>query len=140
MPTNETEAHGDQHESGGEVRVRHVQAEERGDRDEHDRRTHDPVADREDPRTQQVRGARQRCHERVLDGPFPSLPRDGLDQQLEDDPEVGPHDRSDQQDRGQLVDVDLAAGRLDALGDEDDRERVRGRPEEERDLPPRVAA
>ena len=39
----------------------------------------------------------------------------------------------------ELVDVDLPAGGLDALGDEDDRERVRGRPDEERELPPRVA-
>ena len=38
------------------------------------------------------------------------------------------------------VDVDVAAGRLDALADEDDRERVRDRPDEERDVPPDVAA
>ena len=38
------------------------------------------------------------------------------------------------------VDVDLAAGRLDALGDEHDRERVRDRPDEERDLPPGSSA
>ena len=34
---------------------------------------------------------------------------------------------------------DLAAHRRDALGDEDDRERVRDRPDEERDVPPDVA-
>src|SRR5207247_5811304 len=41
--------------------------------------------------------------------------------------------------RSQAVDVDRAALCDDALRDEDDRERVRGRPEEERDLPPGVA-
>src|SRR6185312_6787226 len=56
-----------------------------------------------------------------------------------DDPEVGPDDRPDEQDRGHLVDVDLAAAGLDALGDEDDRERVRDRPDEEGDVPPDVA-
>src|SRR6202008_3563048 len=46
---------------------------------------------------------------------------------------------TDQQDRGHLLDVDRAADRRDALGDEDDRQRVRDRPEEERDVPPDVA-
>ena len=44
-----------------------------------------------------------------------------------------------EQDRRHAVDVDLPAGRLDALGDEDDRQRVRDRPDEERDVPPDVA-
>src|SRR5207237_4006933 len=64
---------------------------------------------------------------------------DRLDQQLEDDAEVRPDDCPDQQDRRQPVDVDAAALGDDALRDEDDRQRVRRRPEEERDLPPRVA-
>ena len=38
------------------------------------------------------------------------------------------------------LDVDRAAGRLDPLRDEDDRERVRDRPDEERQIPPDVAA
>src|SRR5262249_34553617 len=41
--------------------------------------------------------------------------------------------------RGRAVDVDLTAGRLDPFGDEHDRERVRERPDEERELPPEVA-
>src|SRR5262249_23979108 len=48
-----------------------------------------------------------------------------------------PDHAADQQLRRELV---LQRGRrVDALGDEDDRERVRARPEEERDLPPHVA-
>src|SRR5439155_25842475 len=58
---------------------------------------------------------------------------------FEDDPEIRPDHGADQQDRREAVDVDLASLRDDALRDEDDRQRVRGRPEEERDLPPRVA-
>src|SRR5205814_56064 len=54
-------------------------------------------------------------------------------------PEVGPDHGADEQDRRHAVDVDVAALGLDALGDEDDRERVRDRPEEERDVPPDVA-
>src|SRR5581483_329527 len=60
-------------------------------------------------------------------------------QDLEDDPEVGPDDGADQELRRQPVDVDLPAGRLDALADEDDRQRVRDRPDEEGELPPGVA-
>src|SRR3954454_9119267 len=86
-----------------------------------------------------MHGACQRSHERVLDRPLPPLPRDRLDQELEHDAEVGPHHRADQQDRRQTVDVDLAAFGDDALGDEDDRQRVGRGPEEERDLPPCVA-
>src|SRR5207248_9109784 len=40
--------------------------------------------------------------------------------------------------RGAL-NVGLAPGSLDARGDEDDRQRVRQRPDEQRQLPPRVA-
>src|SRR5262249_59642454 len=60
-------------------------------------------------------------------------------QHLEDDPEVRPDHGPDQEHRRQPVDVDPGTGCLDALGDEHDRERVRDRPEEERQLPPRVA-
>src|SRR6185437_10802783 len=71
--------------------------------------------------------------------PLPALPGHGLGGDLEDDPEVGPDHGADEQDRRDPVDVDRPARRRDALGDEDDRERVRDRPEEERDVPPDVA-
>jgi len=112
--------------------------EERDDREEHDR-ADDAVDDREQAHPEQVDRARQRRHERVLDRSLPALPGDRLREDLEDDPEIGPDDGSDEQDRRHLIDVDLAAGGLDALGDEDDRERVRDRPDEERDVPPDVA-
>ena len=83
--------------------------------------------------------AGKRRHERVLDRAFPAFPRDGLGQDLEDDAEVRPDDGADQQRRRRAIDVELAAGGVDALGDEDDRERVRERPDEERELPPDVA-
>ena len=99
----------------------------------------DAVDDRERAHPEEVDGPRERRHERVLDRPLPALPGDGLGEDLEDDPEVGPDDGADEQGRRHLVDVDLPAGRLDALRDEDDRQRVRDRPEEERDVPPDVA-
>src|SRR6202007_2396581 len=76
-------------------------------------------------------------HERVLDGAFPALPRDRLRHELEDDPEERPDDRSDEQDRGELV----LLGRRQVLDarDEHDRERVRDRPDHERDVPEDVS-
>ena len=117
----------------------HVDADEGDDGHEEDRRPDDPVEDGEDAHPEQVHGPRDRGHERVLDRPLPALPGDGLREDLEDDPEVGPDHGADQQDRGDLLDVDVAAGRRDALRDEDDRERVRDRPDKERDVPPDVA-
>ena len=99
----------------------------------------EPVEDREDALAGEVHRPRERRHERVLDRPLPALPGDRLHEELEDDPEVGPDDGADQQRRHRRVDVERAAGRLDALRDEDDRERVRDRPDEERDVPPDVA-
>ena len=136
---NETEATSEQDERGREVRVGQVQPEEERDDAEQQDRPHDPVDDREQAHPEQVHRARERRHERVLDRPLPALPGDGLGEDLEDDPEVGPDHGADEQDRRHLVDVDLPAGGLDALGDEDDRERVRDRPDEERDVPPDVA-
>ena len=129
----------EQHERGAEVRVRHVQAEERGDDAEEQRRSDDAVGDREQAHPDQVHRPRERGHEGVLDRPLPALPGNRLGEDLEDDPEVGPDHGPDQQDRRQLADVDLAARRLDPAGDEHDRERVGCRPEEERKLPPGVA-
>ena len=50
---------------------------------------------------------RERRHERVLDRPLPALPGHRLGEELEDDPEVRPDDRADQQRRRGPVDVDL---------------------------------
>jgi hypothetical protein len=74
----------------------------------------------------------ERGHEGVLDRPFPALPGHRLGHELEDDPEVRPDHRADEQERGGPGDVDAAAGRLHAVGDEDDRQRVGDRPDEER--------
>src|SRR5437773_1281758 len=81
----------------------------------------------------------QRCHEGVLDRYFPALPRDRLRHELEDEPEEGPDDSTDEEGGRRTVDVDLAAGGLDPLRDEDDRQGVGERPDEERELPPAVA-
>src|SRR5207253_6887910 len=78
-------------------------------------------------------------HERVLDRALPALPGNGLDQDFEEDAEVGPDDCADQQRGSRTVDVELAARSVDPLSDEDDRQRVRQRPDEERELPPDVA-
>ena len=102
-----------------------------------ERRADEPVGDREQAHPDQVHRPRERRHERVLDRPLPALPRDRLGEDLEDDPEVGPDHGADQQHRGQPV---LLGGReARGLRDEDDRERVRDRPDEERELPHRVA-
>ena len=139
IPMNEIEAISQHDERRDEVRVRQLEVEEERDDGEEQDRADDPVDDREQAHPEQVHRPRERRHERVLDRPLPALPGDRLGEDLEDDPEVGPDDGADQQDRGHPVDVDLAARRLDPLGDEDDRERVRDRPEEERDVPPDVA-
>src|SRR5581483_488762 len=81
----------------------------------------------------------ERRHERVLDRPLPPLPGDCLGEDLEDDPEVRPDDGADQEHGRQAVDVHRRTARAEALRDEDDRERVRDRPDEERELPPDVA-
>ena len=116
------------------------QVEEQRDDAEQQNGADDAVDDREHAHAEQVHRPRERRHERVLDRPLPALPGDGLGQDLEDDPEVGPDDGAD---RAAIVVTSLtsicAAGRLDALRDEDDRQRVRDRPEEERDVPPDVA-
>src|SRR5207253_7854909 len=57
----------------------------------------------------------------------------------EDDAEVRPDHGADQQCRRRAVDVELPAGGVDALCDEHDRQRVRERPDKERELPPGVA-
>src|SRR5947209_20168591 len=86
-----------------------------------------------------MEGTREWRHERVLDCSLPALPRDSLGEGLEDDPEVGPDHRADQQRRGRAFDVEMAAGCLPSLGDEHDRQGVGHRPEEECELPPAVA-
>jgi hypothetical protein len=119
--------------------VAEVEVEEHRHDAEQEDRADDAVDDRERAHAEQVNRARERRHERVLDRPFPALPRNGLGEDLEDDPEVGPDHGADEQDRGHLVDVDLPAAGLDALGDEDDRQGVRDGPDEEGDVPPDVA-
>ena len=116
-----------------------VETEEQGHDPEQQDRPDDPVDDREQAHPEQVDGSRERGHERVLDRPFPALPGDGLGEDLEDHAEVGPDDSADEQCRRQALDVDAAARGLHALADEDDRERVGDRPDEERDVPPDVA-
>ena len=129
----------EQQQRRAEVRVREAQAEEeRDDREQRAVRS-DAVEHGERAHAEQVHGARERGHERVLDRPLPALPGDGLREDLEHDPEVGPDDRADQQDRRLALDVERAAAGLDAVGDEDDRQRVGDRPDEERELPPAVA-
>src|SRR4029079_17073932 len=127
------------HERRREVRVLELQAEEQRDDDEQQDRADEPVAHREDARTADVHGAGERRHERVLDRALPPLPGDRLREELEDDPEVRPDDRPDQERGRRAVDVDRAAGGLDPLRDEDDRERVGDRPDEEREVPVDVA-
>ena len=66
------------------------------------------VEHRERAHAEQVHRARERRHERVLDRALPALPRDGLGEDLEDDPEVGPDHGADQQDRRLALDVERA--------------------------------
>src|SRR5262249_12181751 len=63
--------------------------------------------------------------------------RDGLGDDLEDDPEVCPDDAADQELRRERVLLGLRD--VDAARDEDDRQRVGDRPEQERDVPEQVA-
>ena len=136
---NEIEATTSTMSAAAKLALRELEVEEqRDDREQHDR-PDDAVDDREEAHPEQMDRARERRHERVLDCPLPALPGDRLSEDLEDDPEVGPDDGAHEQDRRHLVDVDLPAAGLDALGDEHDRERVRDRPDEERDVPPDVA-
>src|SRR5258707_2651416 len=58
--------------------------------------------------------ARDRRHERVLDRPFPPLPRDRLRHELEDDSEECPDDRADEQLRRELVLRDRKSTRLNS--------------------------
>ena len=134
-PTNENDATASSTSAVAKSASVEVQAEEQRDDHEQERRAQHPVEHREQTHPAEVHGPRQRRHERVLDRPLPALPGDGLGQDLEDDPEVGPDHRADQQ-RGRLaLDVEMAAGGLDALGDEHDRQRVGDRPDEEARAP-----
>ena len=96
---NDSDADREQRERREVVRVRRVDADERGDREEEDRRPDQPVEHRERALPDQVGEPRQRRHERVLDRPFPALPRDDLRHELEDDPEERPDRRADEQRR-----------------------------------------
>src|SRR5438067_13872635 len=117
--------------------MRGVDADERRDGEEEDHRANQPVEHREGALSEQVDETRQRRHERVLDRPLPALPRDRLGHELEDDPEEGPDRRADEQSRRQPV---LAGGgQVLRTRDEDDRERVRDRPDHEREIPEEVA-
>ena len=138
-PTNDTDATASSTSAARKSASREGEAEEQRHDREQRRGAHEPVEDAERPHPEQVHRPRQRGHERVLDGPLPALPRDGLGEDLEDDPQVGPDHRADEQARRLALDVELAAGRLDALGDEDDRQRVGDGPREERELPEAVA-
>ena len=101
------------------------------------RRAHEAVEHRVDAHADQVHRPRDRRHERVLDRPFPALPRDRLGDDLEDDPEERPDHAADEQLRRELV---LRGRReVDAARDEHDRERVGDRPEQEREVPEEVA-
>src|SRR5260370_534988 len=67
----------------------------------------------------------------------PALPRDRVRDELEDDPEEGPDDRADEQARRESV---LPRRReMHRARDEHDRERVRNRPDHEREVPQEVA-
>ena len=138
MPMNESDAIASSAERGEVVRVRHVDADERRDDEEQDRRADQPVEHRERALAEQVRRPRQRRHERVLDRPLPALPGDRLRHELEDDPEERPDDGADEQPRRELVLLRAATGRTRAR-DEHDRERVRDRPDHEREVPEEVA-
>ena len=107
------------------------------DGEEHGGGADEAVDHGEDAHADQVHRPRDRRHERVLDRPLPALPRDRLGDDLEDDPEERPDHAADEQLRLELV----ARGRreADAAGDEHDRQGVRDRPEQEREIPQDVA-
>ena len=102
-PTNETDATAIRRSPWRSSRSGMCSPKNSGDRRRTRPRSHDAVDDGEDAGAEQVHGAGERRHERVLDRSLPALPGDRLDQQLEDDPEVRPHHGADQEDRGQAV-------------------------------------
>jgi hypothetical protein len=123
-----------EHDRRHRVRVREIELrEEQHERDEDHGRVDEAVDHRVQDRAEQLRPAPDRGHERVLEGAFPALDRDGLGDPAEDDRQVVPEDRShhqrEQQRRAALVGTD-----------ERDRKRARDRIDQEGDFPTPVAA
>ena len=102
-----------------------------------DRRPDEAVEDGVRRHAEQVHRPRDRRHERVLDRALPALPRDRLGHELEDDPEERPDHRADEEAGREPFSA--RRGTMHGAGDEHDRERVRDRPEHEREVPEEVA-
>ena len=96
MPMNDTDATARTSRAEAKFALAKAEVEEVGDGEEEERGADDTVHHCEDPHAEEVRRPGEGRHERVLDRPLPPLPRNGLGEDLEDDPEVRPDNRADQ--------------------------------------------
>src|SRR6202022_452479 len=111
-------------EGAWNVGVREIQVEQYGRDQEYDERAQEAVTDGEEADPGQVRDTPHRRHERVLDRALPSLPRDGVGRLHEDQREIAPKQRADEQVQLRLAQVERAvfgAERTEAGGEVADR-------------------
>src|SRR5256712_133528 len=122
--------------------MREVDVEDRHRDQEHDERTRETVDDREEADAHEMGDPAHRRHEGVLDGALPAFPSDGVGGLHEDQRQVAPEQRADQQVKLRPAQVEGAAGhpqRPQARGEEADRQHADDAVEEPHDLPAPVA-